>query len=606
MFPRVLPNRRPTRDARFRLQLVATLFAALVIAWLAPPSQAAQSFPAGVSGHVAADGALILRLDGEIGILNAPVPDSIRAELLDDFALGGDPDEVYVLNQQIVEAIDRSIESGEVDPYLEPYLNQVVLEKGGGCNNQMRTYSRSYDYAWDGSKTGFSSHVLGSKFDGSMVVNGDLSGRVTLEARYKVKRARLFWLGPCVSYWVSPKSARAFGDASVDGDFDAVGEVSNTNDPWTWQWDVANVDLGTVEFSVFGIPLAIDFTLPITAGLTVEATVTANVDFDSDAHFSGTFDYSCTRSGCSGTSDFQMSGFGDATILASIEGRVELEGFLDVGARAELRLGPIGLLEGQVGVRGVAYADLWGYYGNLCGDRDGDGTNEVVSALTLNFDLQAFLNAELKIGSGGTSRWPDLAHTNRYHLFFIDLIGSDAIEPLFHGPSEVYAGEPASFSLQMPPCWPYDDTVDYALHWGDGTVDYISGAPGDPVTLSHTFGQPIIYSASASVLEDSHGRSLGYATERTLDAEGLLATLNCYVVGGPIYQCDGAGLGGTTPYFPEWRVIGDPIYSDEWSPGGFSRQYQCKNQQSYTLQFRITDAAGVSDIATWSCNGGPI
>ncbi len=38
--------------------------------------------------------------------------------------------------------------------------------------------------------------------------------------------------------------------------------------------------------------------------------------------------------------------------------------------------------------------DLWGYYGNACGDADGNGINETVSALTLNLDWRLFLTAQ--------------------------------------------------------------------------------------------------------------------------------------------------------------------------------------------------------------------
>ena len=35
----------------------------------------------------------------------------------------------------------------------------------------------------------------------------------------------------------------------------------------------------------------------------------------------------------------------------------------------------------QAGAQAYARANIWGYYGNTCGDADGDGSNETVQAL---------------------------------------------------------------------------------------------------------------------------------------------------------------------------------------------------------------------------------
>ena len=113
----------------------------------------------------------------------------------------------------------------------------------------------------------------------------------------------------------------------------------------------------------------------------------------------------------------------------------------------------------QVGVRPYLYGDLWGYYGNTCGDADGNGINETVSALTFDLDWQLFITAQAA-AFGCPTKWNNLWSTSRRHIKFWDLPRAPAPSgPRCSGPSSAAVNALATYNSRMRPCWPYGDTV---------------------------------------------------------------------------------------------------------------------------------------------------
>ena len=58
----------------------------------------------------------------------------------------------------------------------------------------------------------------------------------------------------------------------------------------------------------------------------------------------------------------------------------------------------------------------------------------------------------------------------------------------------------------MRPCWPYGETVDYKLAWGDGVETPYSGGAASWVQASHVWASPGTKRLDLVALKDSHGR----------------------------------------------------------------------------------------------------
>ncbi len=74
------------------------------------------------------------------------------------------------------------------------------------------------------------------------------------------------------------------------------------------------------------------------------------------------------------------------TITGSLSARADVRLWAQAAFRAYLWRES--LAYGQVGLRPALIGDLWGYTGNNCGDANGDGVNEPVSAVTFDMDWQ--------------------------------------------------------------------------------------------------------------------------------------------------------------------------------------------------------------------------
>ena len=62
------------------------------------------------------------------------------------------------------------------------------------------------------------------------------------------------------------------------------------------------------------------------------------------------------------------------------------------------------------------------------------------------------------------------------------------------------------YQLKMRPCWPYGETVDYKLAWGDGVETPYSGGAASWVQASHVWASPGTKRLDLVALKDSHGR----------------------------------------------------------------------------------------------------
>lgn len=575
----------------------------------------------------------VMVIEGRRGIQNAKIPEFLRTEMLADFdASPADAPGIYFINPEAIAAIERTLNSGQLDPYLEDYVESTGLTKGS-CGDQIKSKTKSFNLNWDG----LSVNGPVGPFSGELSLDANVQGNATVVFRYRVKRFKLlFW---CIPYWVKFHDVRTFGDANVDGEVGLSGSLSNIDDPWLWSWEIAKPHLGSLNFWVGPVFVHLGFKLPVTAGLQLGVSAQASVSYDAGGAASGNFDYTCNLSNCSGSSSFDLSSLNtNNSPTASIEGRADVRAYLDVGVRAYLY--GEGLAYAQIGVRPQVFGDLWGYYGNACGDANCDGVPETVSALTADLDWQVFLTAQADTFVTNTKYWNDLWHTPRRHIAFWDLIGSSALDPLLHGPGSVVPGTAADFEARMRSCWPYEDFMTYNVEWPGGGVENFANPPHEYEQLQHTFNGSGPQNVALTSVVDSHGRVLGNTTTRSIElslidtvtptcsvgtvgpgasgsgggigTDNPVGSLTCTSStddgsGSVLMACQGSAFNGSAPYTYHWKYEDGP-----WQTAGATHNFFCQNDGD-EIRFKVTDTEGRQSNesyrncpSTSGCGGGPI
>lgn len=462
-------------------------------------------------------GAEVYQIEGVNGVALAPIPELIRNELVEELALTESGETaVFALSAPIIDEIQRSIAIGQPTDALIAYANQDteafpadrILARGpfGSCSDSEVTKNKRLQYTPNFSRT----ENLGSGFSGTLKAEGagylDANGEVKL----RLKRTKVFWV--CVPYGVRFQHVRAVGNVTLASTVTLSGSISYAN-PNPIEYQIAKPSLGGVGFALGPVPVYIGFNLPITFGIEIQASVTGQVQYRGGQSITGSFDYLCTSSNCTGYNNLQSSIQNvDNPFGTSISGRIRPSLYADVGVRGYLY--SEGFAYAQVGVRGYLHGDLWGYYGNTCGDADQDGYYETVSALTFGLDWQIAITA--KADTFLTSQWrKTLWKSDQWYIGFWDLAasGSSALKPMIDGPASVGVNTAASYKIRMRPCWPYGDKIDYTMDWGDGSTTSHSGAPAppswQPVFASHVWAATGAKNMQLTALRDAHGRQFG-------------------------------------------------------------------------------------------------
>ena len=447
------------------------------------------------------------------GVDDLPVSEDQKAELREDFGLdtgNGGPSTEDESSQEFImihKELLEGIELGRIPEAYEVYSDST--ESCFGWSDKSKSKDWSFD-EWS-QQQNFS---LGGGLTGSYAVNIPLSGQANLKLDYRQKKAF------CVPYKFRFKQVRAWGNVTVAGDSDLLASLS-LNYQWQQEWQLMNPRLGRISFSVGPIPVWIDFHLPTYAGLSLDATLTGSVGFDADFGAEGSFDYTCNSDTCSGSHTFQDSFESDA-LTGSLELEVEAQVYARLMVRAELY--DDDLFYAEVGAKGFVEADLWGYYGNACGDADGDGDNETVEALTA--DAEAGYDWIYGIGGIIVSDRQWTSTGGRYPLGFWDLLGeggSTALSPMVSGPDSVIEDQPVTYEVKMRPCFPFSDRVNLAIDPGGFQGNRFITAPqsSDPTQnsteLTRSFPNPRTHNIVVTATTDGDGRSFQASTERTLE-----------------------------------------------------------------------------------------
>ena len=462
------------------------------------------------------------------GIEDLPISQMHKDELYEDFALGGAQslengtvptssatDELVIIDYAALDQIESGIWRPEYLAMAEPDEPLVGETPSFGCSGWR---DRNKTKTWNLSSPSISgSYPLGGGFTGSYNFSLPVASTGTAKLSYQIKKNFL-----CIPYKFRVKRVEASGQASLGGSGQLQASASR-DFKWEKDWEIANVELGRVTFWVGFIPVWIDFSLPIHAGLKLDAKFSATLSQDFALTGTGSFNYVCTSSGCTGNNTFQNA-FTTSGLNASLQADVDAEANAKVQVRAEVWSGS--LLNAQAGVKGYVKANVWGYYGNTCGDGNGDGNNETVRALL----AQANAGFDVIYSIGG-SLVPDKSGSipiRSFDLGWWDLLGpggSTVLSPMIAGPATAQVGETVSYVVKMRPCYPYTQAVNLQMAPGPFTGTLRIAKPKSNVasenstTLSRSFASTGNQTIVATAVSDQNGRSLNAATSRGLQVQ---------------------------------------------------------------------------------------
>lgn len=487
-------------------------------------------------------------INGERGLASVPLPETLRENSILDLAglEEGEPI-AFSVSARVAEEVRKSEAQGKPTDELirlaamfdeeSSVLGMAPAAKR--CSD--RDISRSRNFSVNAPLN--QNFGIGGGFTRNLALTGNAAVSASGEVLIKIKRAGIWRL--CFPYGVRFGHARVRGSASVEQGATLSGTINYSNRE-AREWQIAKPHLFSMNFNIGPIYVHMGFNLPITAGYDqggLTGNVTGSTTYSGNRTFSGTFDYLCTSSGCSGNSQFNSSGLGSQPMTGSVSGRFQPNIYAQVAVRGYLYTESVAYA--QVGVRPYLRGDLWGYYGNNCGDANGDGHFETVQALTFDLDWQLYITGQADTFLA--SAWHRNIWTSpRWHIGFWDLLGgqgSTAMSPMLSGPTVVPVGMAESFGAKMRPCWPYTDTVQYSMNWGDGSAAQAMSGPAANVTqASHIWnnaGTPLL---SLTAVSDSHGRSLNKSTTRQVEASSAPINLALRAVASAkTTYCQGSG-----------------------------------------------------------------
>ncbi len=287
------------------------------------------------------------------------------------------------------------------------------------------------------------------------------------------------------------------------------------------------------------IPVRFGLKIPYFFGYDIAATVAGAVSLTNAATGNYRFDYTCTESRCDGSNQSTVQ-FQPGSNISN--GSVAV----NVGVKPYVALEAVGyvvsewFLSAGIGSELSAPSTYWGYWGNGCGDADGDGIDEFVKSSIFDVNGQLALYGKWQILGHDRWDWIDwpfpvsgwnLVLVNdfsnrgkgpfvalRRNLLFREFqsLTSSALTPMIGGSATILQTG-SGFSAKLRDCVPLHDRINYVFAWGDGTNSAFSGNAQEWTRVSHNYAQTGAKTLTLSAITDTLGRNLGPAkTSRSI------------------------------------------------------------------------------------------
>ena len=392
-----------------------------------------------------------------------------------------------VINKSLVE--DFYNNQPIAQKYLDLYSVEIAeAQQRGSCGQWTHKHKEIRNKQVDVDKSGSD-----NQGDFQQSWNFSLQGSFNGDLDYKYKKSK--WYFGCLPYKARLVKASLVSVNPLTATADASVSYSNS---WSKEWSKSVVNL-PIWSQTWGIPyvaaVKVDLDLALDIGASLAASVRATLALESAYTITGNVNILCDYADGDGCNDNSVW---DTSSDPQPVGAIELEASARVWARIEAILeGKLQLL-GSSNTLGYAKAgaeiwvggNFWGYYGNTCGDGNGDGTNELIygALVSLNAGTDFWFAIGGQLLSDQVWNYPNTVSLGNYDL----LSPSTALTPMISGATEAEFGDTKSYTFSMRPCLPSHFDVSVAVQLSadvDGTSSVVSESE---ITLSTTGGSQTV------------------------------------------------------------------------------------------------------------------
>jgi len=400
--------------------------------------------------------------------------------------------QAYVDSMNLQDVVDDEELNPEGDfqigsDFSQGFLFGNLFKKCTGWISKSKSFNTDVNESLDESKT-FGNSTASLTFTGETEIDADI--KVDLGYEYK----RNFF---CLPYKIRYKDVRTQGTYDIDGNLGIKGTLKYTID--NQDWKVAEPKVVDTVFFAGPIPIRFLVRVPIHIGTgDIVMKAEGEVGLTKDLNINGTFHYYCNRSSCSNVSSSQNNNASDLlnNIGASVSASITLKPYVHVAAKPTLY--GEWFFYAQVGVKPSFPIEVFGYYGNLCGDGDDNGANEWVNALLGTLDVEVGITGEAKLFTFYLLKdkyWEVYDDS----LLMVDFLNpSTSYSPLIRPVvgDNLQVTMPVSvrscvsrFTSRYP--------EDYTINWGDGSTQTLNNITSTG-NGSHTYSQPGTYLVTVS------------------------------------------------------------------------------------------------------------
>ncbi len=406
------------------------------------------------------------------------------------------PEEVtWIINAEVA-ALKTYQE--EMDYIKRMGLEDIVLEEQGAsaknnkfiiCHRRWRYKSKSYSKSID--ETLSKNHQIGGNnayidFEGNIDIDADID----LDLTYRYKRTRF----GCIPKRVSVTDLDLKSNYEAAGSFELTGVAKhNFGD---FKWEIAKPKVLDKWFMVGPVPVRIAMKVPIEIGTgDIKVRAEGQVALVKPVRFRGHFNYKCNLGSCTRdtSNHFDLNDNLTNSLGASISAKLSLAPYVHVAARPYVY--GEWFLYAQVGVKPNFPIEVFGYYGNLCGDGDNDGTREWVNAGLGTLEFEVGITGEVRIFRNaifGPRYW----RVWNKPLLFFDFLnpGSTAFSPELR-PTVNSTTRNVSLPISIRSCvdqYTGKFPQDYRVFWGDGGYSNVNDI-ANAKTVSHQYASPGTY-----------------------------------------------------------------------------------------------------------------
>ncbi len=476
------------------------------------PPQAQLPSEAGQAGFT-----LMYMIETLEGLQNSPLSAEMKADLLPDFTADNAQRKSVLKKTQTTKGLAEEtgvtnaifVHKGVADAMSNGTLQSKYANfKQADFSDQQQFFCSA---KWYGKSKGGNINIsnpgvekkfdIGRGFTGSVGAKFPAYGKVNYQVNYSYKALSCF----PIPYAVRFDNLRAYGEVELNNtNLSLEGKVNYKN---SWKAEPIILANFPTMFFVGPVPVIIGVAVPLQYGLDFEADLAGSISYSAGASGRYLFDYTCTAKGCVGnnTSTLQVNSMppaarSDVSLKVDVKPYVALEA---VGYLYHEWIASAGL-----GVELSFPSSYWAYYGNNCGDADGDGVTEHLRSQIIDVNAQMALYARWKVFGYQKSDWMDwkwpltdwkiipvdkLAQGKipfrvaRKNLIFKEFENpaTSALTPLILGPATMVQSGGAGYGAMMRQCVPFKNGVEYVMDWGDGSSTAFDADPRTPTYQQH-------------------------------------------------------------------------------------------------------------------------